>query len=626
MTLQKRIYLSLAGILLLAGGAFAASEMVDQKEKNTSPKIASENPSVDLIEVGKFQQKKARLSSIGEVEAIKEVKIRSQLQGNVKRVNVEIGDKVEKDELLVELEHSGLESQLAQNKASIAKLRNEIDKMKAGATKEQVKKASSSVEQAKAALSQAKERLEQTKVNNNSMIENAQIGVDIAKSNLSNQTTSTKQQLSNAYDNLRLASSNLLSTARTALTTSGNILGMKPGDKRANDAYEHLLGAQNSQAKRNAENNFTEAKRSYNKAKEYYDSLSSQVSLQQGRELDDLVGKSLKDMDKALDNVRTTLENTITSQSLSRESLQGLKQQIDTQISYVDQARKTLQTQRQAVENAKLSVDSTEEQTRLNYQKALQDLENAKKKAQSNLETARSSVEAQKKALAQARASYQQVTADPREVDLAPMRSSIEQLQAAQQGIRDKIEKAFIRAPFAGEVGSVPVGNNELVNPGDIVVSLVNKSGLQVRSYVSPQDKKYIQPGASALISDKDIKGTVSHVSPQVDSKTRKVEVITKVGEKKSGLITGEYVEVKFDVSSQIKEEGAYFLPFKAVKVTPEAAYVFTVNKDNRVEKKEVQLGGVVNEYNKVTQGLSPGMKIVDSVRGLEEGEKVKIE
>lgn len=609
----------------MAGGVFATSEIATQKEKSASSKIASEVPLVNLMEVGEFQQKKTQLSSIGEVEAIKEVKIRSQLQGNVEKVNVEIGDKVKKGELLVELEHSGLQSQLAQNRASIAKIRNEINKIKAGATKEQIKKVSSSVEQVKAALEQAKKQLEQTKVNNDSMIENAQIGVDIAKSNLSNQTTSTKQQLGDAYDNLRLASSNMLATVRTALTASGNILGMKPGDEGANDAYEHLLGAQNSQAKRDAKNSFTEARVSYNKAKEYYDSLSSGVSLQQGRELDDLVGKSLEDMDRVLDNVRTTLENTITSQNFPRESLQGLKQQIDAQISYVDQAERTLQTQRQVVENAKLSVDSTEEQSQLNYQKALQNLENAKKQAQSNLETARSLVKTQEKALAQARASYEQIIADPREVDLAPMRSSIEQLQAAQQGIRDNIEKAFIRAPFAGEVGSVPVDNNELVNPGDIVVSLVNKSGLQVRSYVSPQDKKYIQAGTSALISDKNIKGTVSHVSPQVDSKTRKIEIITKVNEEESDLITGEYVEVKFDVSSQIEEEGAYFLPFKAVKVTPEAAYVFIVNKDNKIEKKEVKLGGVVNEYNKVTQGLSPGMKIVDSVRGLEEGEKVEI-
>ena len=395
---------------------------------------------------------------------------------------------------------------------------------------------------------------------------------------------------------------------------------------RANDAYSHLLGARSSQSKRDAERSFEQARRSYNEAREYYQDLADEVSISEGERLDELVGKSLEDMDQALNNTRVMLDKSVTSSQLPRESLDGFKKSIDSQISYIEQARQNLQTQRQAVTNAELSAESSEESLRLDLQKAKQNLENARQEAQSNLEAARSSVEAQKKALEQAEASYEQVTADPREVDLAPMRNSIEELRAARKNIQNKIEKAFIRAPFSGEVGSLPVDRGELVNPGDVVVSLVNKSGLQVRSYISPKDKKYVQAGASALITEEDIPGTVSHVSPQVDSERRKVEVITKVDTEDTDLVTGEYAEVRIDISSQVEEEGDYLLPFKAVKVEPDTAYVYVVDEDNRVQKKQVELGRVVNEYNRITGGLSPDMRIVENVRGLEEGQKVKIE
>lgn len=597
------------------------------KEKGSEQKEVSprEAVSVDLINVKEFQQREAELSSMGVVEALQEVKIKSQLSGKVEQVKVEMGDKIEKGELMVELDHAELDSQLDQNKASIEKMRREIEKIEAGASSEQIRQARISVEQAEASLEQARTQLEQTKVNNEAMIENARIGVRMASSTLNNRTSSSRQQLSDAYDNLKLASANLLSTVRSALTAGGNILGMQPGDKSANDYYEHLLGAKNSQSLRDAEREFKQARRSYNEARKYHEELASEVSIEEGEELDDLAGKSLEETNSALNDIRTVLENTVTGQALPSNALGELKQQIDSQISYIDQAQQSLQTQRQAVANAELSSESTEDEIRLNYQQALQELENAEQKAQSNLKSARSAMQTQKKGVEKARASYDEVTSDAREVDLAPLRSSIDELLAAQQGIQEKIQKAYIRAPFAGEAGSVPVKEDELVKSGDVVVSLVNKSGLQVRSYIGPKDKKYIQTGAPASISEEDVSGTVSHISPEVDEKTKKVEIITKVNGKNTDLVNGEYAEVRIDISPQMQKEGVYFLPFRAVQVRPDAAYVFIVNEDNKAERREVELGRVVNKYNEIKQGLSPDMRIVEDVRGLEEGEKIEI-
>lgn len=625
---NKKLFLIIS-ILVVAGGIFAWQVVSQGKEGGDNTPFSEKNiPAVETVKVKEFQQKETKLSSIGKVEALQEVDLRSQLSANVKRVNVNIGEEVEKGEVLVELDHSDLDAELDRARASIKRLESQLAQQKAGATSEQILKASTSVEQAEAALDQVRSQLEQTRVNNEAMVKNAEIGVELARVNLESNTTSTKQQLENAYDSLKLASSNLLSTIRTALVTAGDILGKKPGDENVNNIYEDFLGAKNSQAKRDAEINFSKAREAYEEAREYKESLPENISIEQGEELDRLVGEALDYTDQALNDLKITLDNTITTQGFPRTSatglsLQGLKDQVNTQISYINQAQKNLQTQRQAVTNAEISSDNTSEQTRLNYEQSLQELENSRQKAQANLESARSSVQAQEKALQQARASYEEVVADPREVDLASVRASIEEAEANERSVLDKLDKAYIRAPFSGEVGSVPVSLNELVNPGDVVVSLVNKSGLQVRSYISPEDKKFVKNGAEVEVGS-GASGVVSQISSQVDPQTKKIELITAVTEESSDLVVGEYVELSIRVTRQ-KEDDPFLLPFRAVKVTPEGNYVFVVNEDDKIEKKEVELGRVVNEYNEVTKGLDSDMEIIANVRGLSEGQRVEV-
>ncbi len=628
--LNKRSLSIIILILAVIGGVFAWQLTGQSRENGVRGEPSAENlPTVETVQVGQFQKEQVKLSSIGKVEALQEVDLRSQLSADVKSVNVSIGEKVEKGQLLVELDHSALDSEVNRAEASIARLESQLAQRRAGATQEQVHRASTSVEQAEAALEQARAQLQQTKANNEAMIKNAEIGVELAEVSLNNNTTSTQQQLENAYDGLKLLSSNLLSTIRTALTTAGDILGEKPGDKSANDAYEDVLGVQNHQVKQEAKNTFLQAREAYHKAREYQNSLSESISVDQGEELDSLVGESLDLTDQALGDLKITLDNTITTQGFPRtsaygDSLEGLKQRINTQISYIDQAQQNLQTQRQAVSNAELSSDNTSEQSRLNYEKALQNLEDAKQKARANLNTAQSAVQTQEKALQQAQASYQEVVAPPRDVDLASIKASIQEARAGKQLALDRASKAYIKAPFAGEVGSVPVSPEELVNPGDVVVSLVNKSGLQVKSYISPEDKKFVNSGAKVDL-ESGASGVISQVSPQVDSKTKKVEVVTAITQESGDLVVGEYV----DLNIQAKRSGGsdvFLLPFRSVKVTPEADYVFIVGSDNKIEKQEVELGQVVNEYNEITGGLSSEMEIVSNVRGLSEGQKVKVE
>lgn len=622
---KKILIPAIVTIIIISGICW---QIDGEKSAGKTDNKSANTPEVKTINVSKFQEKKAYLSSIGKVEALKEVSLKSQLSANIKNVNVNIGDKVDKGDLLVELDHSNTNSELEKAKATIERLESNLNLKKAGATEEQVKKAESAVDGAKAGLEQARAGLEQTRANNEAMIKNAEIGVKIAKSSLNNNTTSTSQNLKDAHENLKLTASNILSTIRTALTTSGNILGKAPGTESANDVYEDYLGVKDNQVKKNAENNFIKAKDKYNEALEYKNNIDSEITKKEVEKLAFLVENSLDKINQSLVDLRITLDNSITTDEFPQTasygpSLDGLKQQIDTQISYINQAQQNLQAGKQAVKNAEISDDNTSEQSRLSYEKALQNLEDAKSQAAANLESAQKNVKTQEQALEQSKKAYKEVTAPPRDVDLASIKASIREAEAGKNLVLNKLDKAFIKAPFPGEVASVPVESNELVNPGEVVASLVNKDGLQVKSYISSKDKKFINESSEATIKN-GISGIVSKIAPKVDEKTKKIEVIIAVTETNTNLLSGEYVESKIKINNN-GQDSSYLLPFKSIKVTPNGSFVYTVNNQNTIEEWPVELGRVVSDMNEVTEGLSPEMAIIANVRGLTPGEEVKI-
>ena len=592
---------------------------------------AEENkiPEVETMKLANYEEKDSNLDSIGKVEALQEVTLGAQMSAEIKKVNAQIGEKVDKGEILIELDHSSLDSELNRAEATIERLESNLAQQKAGATEEQIEQARKSVEQAEAGLEQTQASLEQTKANNRAMIKNAEIGVELAKASLENTSSSSQQTLENAYDSLKLTSSNILSTVRAALTASGDILGKSPGSEKANDSYEDFLGVKDFSSLNEADFKFNQARDKYDQALGYYNGLGETITIEEGKKLDDLTGKALDAADETLNAVRIVLDNSVTTNtfpksSVSGTSLDGLKGQIDTQISYINQAQQNLQIQRQAVRNAKISSQGSTEQNRLNYQKALQSLEDSQAQAEANLQAAQKAVETQKKALEQAQSSLEQITAPPREVDLGSIKASIKEARASRNLILDRLSRAYIRAPFSGEIASVPAKLNEFINTGDPLISLVNKSGLQVKSYLNSKDVKLITGGSEAIIEE-EISGTVSRISPQVDPETKKIEVITAVTQEEAPLVAGEYVEIKFKIQKEDKKDNVFFLPFRAIKITPGGSFVFTINSENKVETHKVKLGRVVNDLNEVHNGLTPEMEIITNVRGLNEGQEVKI-
>lgn len=246
-----------------------------------------------------------------------------------------------------------------------------------------------------------------------------------------------------------------------------------------------------------------------------------------------------------------------------------------------------------------------------NYQNSLTAKETAINAATSALESAESSL-----ALAVAGATAEQIESQEAVVEAA---------QATIENISAQIDKTIIRSPISGTVSSLSAKYGELITVGSSIASVVNESGLQVKSYVSDKDLPLIEKGADVIIGD-GIKGKVDRLSPSVDTKTKTAEVNILVSEpEKSNLIIGQNVTVKITGKNE-NTSTSYLLPLQAVKITNDSAYIYQVSNDSILEEKQVTLGDVDGEFIEIKAGIEPEMKIVSAVYELRNGQKVIIE
>ena len=586
-------------------------------------KIEKILPKVDLTDVLEYQSNNAVINAVGKVESMNQVNLSSQISAEIKRINIKIGDSVKKGDLLVELDHASLDAQLHQSAASINRAKGLLDQRIAGASEEDRNKSKKSIAQVEAALNQAEANLEQVEAQSQKSINDAESALELAKSSLENNKNITKQNIVDSYDNLRVYLNDFLASIHTAITAIGNILGEEPGDSSADDAFEDVFSVKDESKKYEAENFFNSLKLSYEEIRDVYNSLSVSSSQKSVERVANLFMETLNLTEASLNSIRKALDNTMTRDSFTESTLNTLKTGIDTQISYISADKTTLESLMQATVNSKLSDVNTNDANKINYEKAVKDLEQIKKQAAANIKVAQSNVEIQRASLAQIQAAHESVIAGPREVDLSSLRSSVSEAQASFNLIKSNYEKAFIRAPFDGVISSVFFDEHDLVGSGQVLVSLVNVKGLEVKAYISEKDRQLIKKDASVEIEGGYL-GNVLRISPSLDINTKKIEIIILVQEEDTKLTVGQFVNLKIKIDEDIATDNVFYLPLKSVKVDSDSAYVFLVDDENKIYTKKVELGEVVDDKIEV-KNLDQNDQIIINIRGLKENDLVDI-
>lgn len=202
----------------------------------------------------------------------------------------------------------------------------------------------------------------------------------------------------------------------------------------------------------------------------------------------------------------------------------------------------------------------------------------------------------------------------------------------------------IVRSPISGQISERHVDLGTLVGgSGKSLLATIVKSdtvlvdfSMTALDYLKSKERninlgqqdstRSWQPNITITLADNTVyphKGYVDFAEPQVDPQTGTFSVRAEMPNPKQVLLPGQFTKVKLLLDVR---EGALVVPMKAVTIEKGGAYIYTLRKDDAVEKRFVELGPEVGNNVVVERGLAEGEKVVvEGFHKLTPGMKVRI-
>ena len=219
---------------------------------------------------------------------------------------------------------------------------------------------------------------------------------------------------------------------------------------------------------------------------------------------------------------------------------------------------------------------------------------------------------------------------------LLQAQAAVKQAEANYELAKIDLDHAEIKAPFSGRIGKAKVTEGNYVSPSTgILASVVQFNPIRINfALTDKQITDVIQTDRKDKHAHARIKlpnGKIIHMTSlrefmenSIDTNTATIAVYAEFENAKGILVPGSYVNVDLDSG----------MPQKALSVNQSAIgqdehgnYVMTVNKDNIVEQRRVELGDAWGTRQVVKSGLKDGDRVI--IQGLQkvaDGKKVRAE
>jgi len=191
--------------------------------------------------------------------------------------------------------------------------------------------------------------------------------------------------------------------------------------------------------------------------------------------------------------------------------------------------------------------------------------------------------------------------------------ANLEQAKAALAAAQDLLAKSNIRAPFAGEVYSLPVKSGAFVNAGDLLVQVADLSRINVRAFVDEPDIGRLTKGQQVLITWDAIPGrtwtgTVTQTPTTVISRGSRTvgEVVSAVDNSDHKLLPNVNVSVTVVTA---KHENALTVPREAIHQSDGKRFVLEVVNDTLVRRDvDTSISNLTDI--EITHGVSDGARL----------------
>ncbi len=527
----------------------------------------------------------------GKAVAQEEVYIVPQLGGEIKAVEVQTGDKVEKGQVLVRLDTADLLLQVEQAEAGLEMARAQLDRALAGAAEEDLTRLEAAVAQAEA-------------------------GVDAALVNLQmiqGGFSAAHQQLAAAEAQYRQAQ-----LAREMAETRLQQLKEGSAVEQADLAVE-------------------QAREASKLARSGIDQIEAQLEAiySQERLLDQLESELAELIENPDPDLIAQKEAAIAQ---VRAELIGASELRKNLIAQLERAEAEYEMSKYQVEQAEVARDQVLAESREQAELALKQAEEAEKAAEKQLEMLRQAVGQQERlalgqktqaeaGLAAAKAALEQARKGAREEDLRTAEAGVKQAQAALALARRQVERGTIEAPIAGVVTALTAQVGSLAGPGTPLLAIVNPDLIKVEFNLTERLIDKVAPGDEVVVRflslpGREFSGVVTAVSPAADPRTGLFLVEATLENEEGHLKPGLFAEVEL---VEAASEGNLVIPRGAVLREGDQHYVYIV-EEGLARKKGVTLGLTNGEVAEVLSGLAEGdLVVVKGQHYLEEGSKVSI-
>ncbi len=210
---------------------------------------------------------------------------------------------------------------------------------------------------------------------------------------------------------------------------------------------------------------------------------------------------------------------------------------------------------------------------------------------------------------------------DTEEAAYASAQASLGQAEAKLDLAKKDLEYTTITAPMDGKIGESVYSVGELigpssgvlaevvaVNPIDAVFSVSENEMLLLQKNFKQADSIKVQFITSDGLVYPEL-GKINFVDVTLDEAMNTLKIKASFPNPDNKLISGQYGRVTLESQTPVKE---IVIPMKAVQQDMLGTYVYVINSENRIEKRDVTRGSELEGFNVViTSGLQSGEIIV---------------
>lgn len=577
------------------------------------------------------------VSETGTVKPIKRLELNFPQSGKISQIQVKVGDRVVKDQILAELDQSSLTIRLQEAQASLQAAQANKNKLVSGATgaeravlEAQVRQARSAYEGAvsdydktrKTAaenISQAEKKFNDLKDESAATPTALEQGVSIAKLNLESGTANYQQALDNTENVFLNAAEYNMVLANTALDKIRGVL--------EDDDLESVYSVRDTSYRSLSEQYYDESGDLKSKAQIALGAAKASGTESNFNSLHTSLSSYLNKVFTNLNTVYSGLENSVTSSSFSQAELDAYKTSINSQISAINSGISSQQSAKSNLDSAFLnyknniaSLTQALRQAEINLSEGRLAAENAlasvRLSAEKQIAASKSAVDGAKESWGVVDSQLAKLNAGARREDLSLADAQINQAQANLDLLLKQLEDSQLKAPIDGQIIGVNYEAGEQFSAAKSVFTMLTENNFEIEVDISETEISKIKVGDETTITfdalgeNQEFKGSVYSIEPSAT-------VIQGVIYYKAKIALNDTADNGQELSLIIKPEMTANVVIltdqkKEVLIIPSRAVI-----DRNGQGKIVRIleGEVVREVP-VTLGLSGDDGLVEVVAG----------